>query len=106
MKAAKEVRFWQIIICVSAISLLIFLTFHLIASFSKLYDLQQQLTVSRTTWEGISNEKEALQAELTSLNDQIREAQLTISESQEKITELIAENEMLNEEIAKLQADP
>lgn len=106
MNNVKGVRFWHIIVCLSAILLLIFLSVRLNHSISKLRDLRNQLLVSRNTWEEISNEKEALQKELVSLTDQIREAQLTISESQEKMIDLTSENSKLKQEISALQTDP
>lgn len=103
MKLISGIKISRIIVLFFTVFMIVFLSFRLYHTIQQLDNLQQQLTVSRNTWEGIASEKESLQEELTDMNNQIREAQLTISEAQERIIELTAENEKLTAEISEAQ---
>lgn len=61
--------------------------------------------VSRSTWQSISDEKETLQAELSQLKNDLKEAKLTISEKEAKKETLTADVEALRLELAELKGE-
>lgn len=66
---------------------------------STLTDTEDRLETSRSTWQGISEEKEALQAELTQAKSDLREAELTLEETGPQREKLVAEIEQLKLDI-------
>lgn len=64
---------------------------------SQVDSLQSDLAVSQTRWQTVSEEKEALQSDLTVVNDNLREAQLSLEESAAKV-------EQLDEQVLELTA--
>ena len=80
---------------------------------SELAALEADLASSRDHWETVAAEKEALQSQLSDASDALREAQLTLSESEtragelrEDIESLEAELSLLSEKLLSLGIDP
>ena len=67
-----------------------------------LSSLEEQLTVSRTHWETVAAEKESLQNMLVEVTSQLREANLTIEESETRTAELNTDITLLESEIQSL----
>lgn len=65
---------------------------------------QQELAVSRATWEGIAEKKETLQEELKEVTNQLKEARLTLEESNTRAEELREQIETLKKEIEALKS--
>ncbi len=61
-------------------------------------ELQRLLRESRGRWESIAEEKEALQAELKKATEALREANLTVEESETRAEKLREEIEALKEQ--------
>ena len=94
------------VFCLLALAAALFLSVFLLAGFRRqsadLASLEKALAASRETWETVAAEKEALQKELSALSDDLREAQLTYSESETRASELREENALLESDIASL----
>lgn len=74
------------------------------AAGQQLLALNQELAVSRASWEGIAEEKEALQADLKTVTDNLKEARLTLEESTARAAELEEDIAVLEQEIAALKS--
>ncbi len=64
--------------------------------------IEGELSVSRKHWETVAAEKESLQDTLSDITSQLREAQLTIEESETRASELNAEVTQLETDIRSL----
>lgn len=99
---------WDVIIRVILIAVSVFLIFTLWTDYhslnAQLADTENLLEVSRTTWQSISDEKEALQEELTQAKNNLREAELTLEETGPQREKIIAENEQLKLDIEVLKS--
>lgn len=71
---------------------------------TELSDTEDLLEASRSTWQGISEEKEALQEELTQAKSDLREAELTLEETGPQREKLIAEINQLKLDIEALKS--
>lgn len=69
---------------------------------SDLSDTEQALALSRNTWETTAAAKETLQEELSEVTDALREANLTLAESEARAEELRQEIALLQTEIDSL----
>lgn len=65
--------------------------------------LEQNLSVSRKTWETIAEEKVELQAVLKTKKEELKEAELSLSEASERAKTLKAEIETLQKDIQALK---
>ena len=65
--------------------------------------LQNQLVLSRQAWETTADEKVELQGILKGKKEELKEAELTLSEATERAETLRAEIEQLNKEIDSLK---
>ena len=70
-----------------------------------LEDLQGQLETSRIAWETTAVEKEKLQEELKTVEEALKEAKLTLSESNERAEKLKAEIAVLREETGETEPE-
>jgi len=86
-----------------AVALVVILWTGVLRDRENLKTLNQELSVSRTTWEGIAEEKEALEDELEEKTNALKEAKLTLEESTEKIEEVKEDIAELETEIAELK---
>ena len=66
--------------------------------------LNDQLAESQAAWQAVSEEKEALQGELTTTSNALREAEVALAESTEKVTQLDGQVTELNGQVAQLTA--
>ena len=67
--------------------------------------LSSQLSVSRAAWEKTAEEKEKLQETLKLLQNDLKEAELTIKESAERAEELKADIAALQKEIDSMNGE-
>ena len=72
---------------------------------TELARLQTQTDGRVAAWQRIAEDKETLQETLTALENDVREAQLSLTESTERAEELTAQVEALTAENAALTAD-
>ena len=68
-----------------------------------LKDLESELAVSRAAWEETAEKKEALQAELKTAEEALKEAKLTLQESTDRAAALKEEIAALEDEISALE---
>ncbi len=100
---SKGLKSILILILLFALCVTVMLTRGILADRKTFREKQEELEVSRATWEKIAEEKEALQDELQEARDALKEAKLTLQEKKARAEELRAEIETLKQEIAELK---
>ena len=100
----KSLRIPLVLAALAALLLMVFLCVHYLRGNQELSALEAEVEASRTAWETTAAEKEALQAELKQVSNDLKEANLSLSESTERADELRADIETRKEEIAALEA--
>ncbi len=99
-------KWMKALLCVTivfALSVMFVLGKNYFSSAAVIREKTAELEQSRNTWEQIAAEKEALQAELKTVNEQLREAELTRSEALENAEKLQGDIGILEQEIAELK---
>ena len=99
----KSTRAALCLVMAAAIGLLAFLGTQYFRDRKTLRSLETQLTESRAAWEATAAAKEEMQAELTQVNNGLREANLTIQESVTRAVELRRDIAELEEDIAEMK---
>ena len=95
---SKTHRCLCLLALLAAVGLSVFLVSGLFRLRADLSAVEQALALSRAAWEDTAERKEALQEELSVVTDALKEAALTLSESESRAEELRAD-------IAQLQSD-
>lgn len=99
----KTLRFILLLVMAAALLFMILTFTKYVRKKKNLNDLQDQLNVSRQTWENIADEKVELQGILKTKKEELKEAELTLSESTERARTLKAEIEVLQKDIEELK---
>ena len=94
----KSLRCFCLLALAAALGLSVFLVSGLFRLQADLSAAEQALALSRSAWETTAEQKEALQEELSVVTDALKEANLTLSESESRAEELRVE-------IVQLQSD-
>ena len=89
---------------VCAVLLMVVLCGRYIQAGRALRESQLALAASRQNWETTAAEKETLQAELSQVENEVKEAALTLQESTDRAAQLEAELAALRQEIDALNA--
>ena len=100
----KGVKAFCTLVMAAAFVLTVWLAASCIRTADDLSAAEKELMLSRENWETIAAEKEALQEELSDVSGSLREAQLTLTESETRSLELQEEISQLNSDIAGLSA--
>ena len=101
---SKAMKLLLSLVIVTALCLTAVLALRYRSAGQRLLVLNQELAVSRARWEGIAEEKEALQADLKAVTDDLKEARLTLEESTARAAELEEDIATLEQEIAALKS--
>lgn len=99
----KHLKIWLCIVMASAIALIAFCAVDYLSLGSRLRDCEKRLAESRAAWEQIAADKVEIQKELKAKKENLKEAELTLSESAERAEELKTEIELLKQEIETLK---
>lgn len=102
MRTNKQLVFFLSFALAAAIVVMAVLTLHYVDLGRSYNEKNAELQESRETWESIAAEKEALQEELSKLQSDLREADLSYSEARERSVTLQADIDELNAEISSL----
>lgn len=86
-----------------ALLVMIFCSVNYLSLNKQLMNIRDQVADSQKTWEGIAAEKELLQQDLKTLKNELKEANLSLMESEESAEKLKADIETLQKEIAELE---
>lgn len=86
-----------------ALLAMIFCSVNYLSLNKQLMNIRDQVADSQKTWEGIAAEKELLQQDLKTLKNELKEANLSLTESEESAEKLKADIETLQKEIAELE---
>ena len=92
------------LVLVAALVLASLLYAGLFRGFAALSSTEKELSESRAHWEKVAEEKEALQDQLAEVIASLKEADLTLSESETRAVELRADIAQLEAEIESLSA--
>ena len=99
----KSLRLVLLLVMAAAILFMVFALLDYTKMNRELSSLQNQLAVSRQTWETIADEKVELQGVLKTKKEELKEAELSLSEASERAETLKAEIDSLNKEIDTLK---
>lgn len=91
------------IVLAFALLVMIFCSVNYLSLNKQLMNIRDQVADSQKTWEGIAAEKELLQQDLKTLKNELKEANLSLTESEESAEKLKADIETLQKEIAELE---
>ena len=96
---------WKLLLSVMILAILVTAVLYndLLRDRKTVSDLISQLEISRSAWEATAEEKEKLQEELKTVEEALKEAKLTLSESNERAEKLKAEIEVLREETGETE---
>ncbi len=86
-----------------ALLVMIFCSVNYLSLNKQLMNVRDQVADSQKTWEGIAAEKELLQQDLKTLKNELKEANLSLTESEESAEKLNADIETLQKEITELE---
>ena len=99
----KHLKIWLCIVMAAAVALMSLCTVEYLSLGSQLRDSENLLAESRAAWERIAADKVEIQKELKAKKENLKEAELTLSESAERAEELRTEIELLKQEIETLK---
>ena len=100
----KSVRAFLALVIGAALAVMILLFQHMLDIRREVSSVTLQLEESVSSWKKINEDKEALQDTLKAAREELREAELTISECEIREKELIAEIEALEAELVSLRS--
>ena len=103
---SRKNQLWLLAAVLAALMLCFVLGGRIASRLSQVQEITSALEASQQSWQHTAAEKEAMQAELKTVQSDLREAELTLSESLTRETELEAEIQALEEEIALLKSAP
>lgn len=101
----KKTTFWLGAAVITALILCVVLGNRISSRLQQVYSISEALEISQSSWQQTAADKEALQDELKIVQNDLREAELTLSESLTRTSELEAEIRALEEEITILKGD-
>jgi len=99
----RSLRIMLLLVIAVALLFMIFSSLRYFHMKKDLSDLQSYLTVSRESWEKTAAEKEELQVILKSKKEELKEAELSLSEATERAETLKSEIDILQNDIEKLK---
>lgn len=102
MQMSKSLKLCCVLAVIASLLLSGVLLMRSIGKKTSLTAIEGELSVSRKHWETVAAEKESLQDTLSDITSQLREAQLTIDESETRASELNAEVAQLETDISSL----
>ena len=92
-----------VLVMLSAIALMIFFGQRYRVDRQQLSELTADLKESTARWNAINDQKVELQKELKAVKEELREAELTLEESEEKTAEITQDIQILESEIQQLK---
>jgi len=92
-----------VLVMLSAIALMIFFGQRYRVDRQQLSELTADLKESTARWNAINDQKVELQKELKAVKEELREAELTLEESEEKTAEITQDIQTLESEIQQLK---
>lgn len=101
----KKTTFWLSAAVIAALILCVVLGNRISSRLQQVNSISEALKISQSSWQQTAAEKEGLQDELKIVQNNLREAELTLSESLTRASELEAEIRALEEEISMLKGD-
>lgn len=99
----KHLRFTVCIVMAAALALMVFCTLNYMNLGKELRSCEAQLAESRTKWETIAAEKEALQEDLQAKQKELNIAQLELDSATEDAAKIREEIEQLRTDIEALK---
>jgi len=100
----KHLRIFLYAAMISAILMIVVCSVNYLDLGKQLRSTNAQLSESRTAWQGVAAEKEALQEELETKQSDLKEAELSLNEATARTEEIRAEIEALQKEIDSLRS--
>ena len=98
----KSLRYLMLLIVAAAAAVILVLGANWLNLGKLLRETTALLSESRNNWETIASEKEELQDQLQTLKDELKEANLTLTEAEERAVTLSGEIEQLQKDIDEL----
>ncbi len=100
---SKSTKFFLFVVMIAAVALVVCCGLRYLDLGRQLHSFEEQLSESRKSWENIASEKEALQQELEEKTGQLRNAELSLPELEQKAENLKKDIASLQEEISQLK---